>query len=494
MAKNLPTTPKLEKVYKQLPNLYLGTKFKDQSVLRALLLAFCQEDDELTKQIQNAKAQLFVKTAGKQFLDIHALNNGIDFGSDVNLSENVLRDIIPHLSYKPKTVKKSIYDLIEVFYGKKFTHTTVDISPRIGSLNFEERDTLIVQIDDLDKQTIILPKKYLDKDGNGVAVTLETLQEVFSLVKGAGAAIKDRELLVYSKSYGLDSKIKILGGSILDKILINGSEFINPISFNFNDKPNAIIIRNSGYREITIDIPGFINVTETDKAFFITDYSTEDKDNNKQFFQLYDFVTEGAKKDDFPSPPDTGYMYTRDKKGKYMLSTPFSLIGGEVLSGDKTIIRIDNNGLDSQFKNAITDVVISVSEKTPKNQKGVIDRKNGVSTALAINWTTDMDSEVTIPVSRVSDYYIQLKDVHNFNANVYSGLGKDKELQIRYIYDISLLNNVETANSGMYVTSSTADRRFVEEILQKVIASGVILKFNVNLERLPHGITGVYSS
>ena len=479
MAKDLPTTPKLEKVYKQLPNLYLGTKFKDQSVLRAILLAFCQQDDEMIKQIKNAKAQLFVKTASKQFLDIHANNRGISLRTedendqDINLSENVLRSVIPNLSYKPKTIKKSIYDLIESFYGKKFTHTSINVSPRSGTIKFENRDTLVVQIDDLDKQTIILPASLEQQP-----VTLETLQKLLSAIKGASAEIKDGELLFYSKGYGLSSKIKILGGSIINKILINGNEktysdsSFTPISFNFNEKPSSVTVRNSGPREITIGLPGFVNVSEFDKAFFITDYS----DDKGIFKKLFDFVEPDPNKypnpandpgNDFPDPPTKGHLYSRDDK-EFMLSKSFDLVAGENLVGEKSNIRIENFALDSQTKSAITKVVFVVLDKILQkvdpdgipvlDQDGIpvldpdgnplvfdpdgnpiFDRKPGVETALKLDWRADISTQVILAVQRVSDYYIQLKVPFDFGeANVnnkshFVGLIKgQKKLQISY--------------------------------------------------------------
>ena len=514
MAKDLPTTPKLEKVYKQLPNLYLGTKFKDQSVLRAILLAFCQQDDEMIKQIQNAKAQLFVKTASKQFLDIHANNRGINLrtgdNQDINLSETVLRSVIPNLSYKPKTIKKSIYDLIESFYGKKFTHTSINVSPRSGTIKFENRDTLVVQIDDLDKQTVFLPASLEQQP-----VTLETLQKLLSAIKGASAEIKDGELLFYSKGYGLSSKIKILGGSIINKILINGNEktysdsSFTPISFNFNEKPSSVTVRNSGPREITIGLPGFVNVSEFDKAFFITDYS-----NKKGIFeQLFDFVEPDPKtypnpaKDPgniFPDPPKEGHLYSRDDKD-YMLFKYFDLVAGEKLVGEKSNIRIENFALDSQMKSAITKVVFVVLDKilqkvdlNGKDGNPVLDRKPGVETALELDYRADLLTQQILDVRRVSDYYIQLKAPFDFGS-VFDGLSTDdnnktalKKLQISYFYDKTKLEDAQTGDSSMFITSSTADRQFVQKLLEKIIASGVTVKFEVNLDRMPHGISGVY--
>jgi len=109
---------KLDKYVKFIPK---ELKPHVNPMLNALLSAWAGADDELMVQLQNAKAQLFVKTAEGRFLDRLASNYGVARPSEIGLLDEDFQNLIPNLSFKPKAIAKSFYDTMDVFWGPLFS-------------------------------------------------------------------------------------------------------------------------------------------------------------------------------------------------------------------------------------------------------------------------------------------------------------------------------------------------------------------------------------
>jgi len=105
---------KLAKMSAFVPGLYQPT-FNPN--VKSLLFAWSSEDDELVRQVENAKEQLFVKYAGQQYLDALGSNVGVFRPSSINLTDDQYRELIPTLSFRPKQVIPTIKKVLGVFYG-----------------------------------------------------------------------------------------------------------------------------------------------------------------------------------------------------------------------------------------------------------------------------------------------------------------------------------------------------------------------------------------
>jgi len=105
---------KLQKMQAYLPSLY---RPRHNPVIRGILTAWSSEDDHIVQAVQDAKEQLFVKTAQISFLDALGSNVGVFRPTAFNLSDDLYRQLIPALSYAPKQVIPTIKRVLEVFFG-----------------------------------------------------------------------------------------------------------------------------------------------------------------------------------------------------------------------------------------------------------------------------------------------------------------------------------------------------------------------------------------
>jgi len=105
---------KFKKMARFTPSLYKPTQ---NPKVRGLLYAWSTEDDKVVEAAQNAKEQIFVKTARLQYLDSLGSNVGVFRPTEFNLSDDQYKDLIPTLSFYPKQVVTTIKKVLDVFYG-----------------------------------------------------------------------------------------------------------------------------------------------------------------------------------------------------------------------------------------------------------------------------------------------------------------------------------------------------------------------------------------
>lgn len=113
---------KLERYQVSVPDVYqLGAN----TFVTALVKALAQSDADIEVMIGEANDQLFTETADKQFLDALGSNVGVRRPPQVNLDDDKFRDLIPALSYRPKQVRRTMYDVLDVFYGPLYSRANI---------------------------------------------------------------------------------------------------------------------------------------------------------------------------------------------------------------------------------------------------------------------------------------------------------------------------------------------------------------------------------
>lgn len=113
---------KLEKYIKFIPPAY---KPGVNPFVTALLKALAESDYQVEVQIEQAGRQIFVETAEGKYLDSLGANVGVDRPLSINLSDDKFRQLIPTLSYKPKQIKKTMYDILDVFWGELYSRANL---------------------------------------------------------------------------------------------------------------------------------------------------------------------------------------------------------------------------------------------------------------------------------------------------------------------------------------------------------------------------------
>ena len=152
-------------------------------VLNAVLRGFAQADDEITTQLQNTKAQLFVRTAENQFLDVIASSLGVSRPGSLGLSDTAFQNLVPPLSLGAKQVRQSFYNAMDAFYGPEFSRANLitlnpspfDLQFSISSANPQIQDTLQFAIDNNEAQSIVIRSDDVTISGSMTALELNNL-------------------------------------------------------------------------------------------------------------------------------------------------------------------------------------------------------------------------------------------------------------------------------------------------------------------------------
>ena len=114
---------KLERYYQTIPNIYNP---RNNRMNGALIQAWAQEDEAINTQAINANEQLFVATGVNGYLTNLGLNVDVPRPLYVALSDIYYRDLIYAVSYAPKQVKKTMYDVLDVFWGPTYSRANVN--------------------------------------------------------------------------------------------------------------------------------------------------------------------------------------------------------------------------------------------------------------------------------------------------------------------------------------------------------------------------------
>ncbi len=126
---------------------------QNNPILYALLYAIALSDDDVENSIEEAKKQLFVKTASGKYLDRLANSRGVRRPAVLGLNDDDFRNLIPNLSLKPKVIRKAFYDTADVFWGPRFSRANVT-SGNVAPFDINLDDTFEVTIDGVVTHTV----------------------------------------------------------------------------------------------------------------------------------------------------------------------------------------------------------------------------------------------------------------------------------------------------------------------------------------------------
>lgn len=176
------TQDKLDRYIRTIPQVY---KPGENPVITALLKAFSGVDAEVSQQIENTKAQLFVRTAEGKYLDRLANSLGVSRPVELGLDDSTFQELIPNLSLKPKQIRKAFYDTADVFWGPLFSRTNVT-SNNFGPFNLIVGDEFKLKVDGGAEQTVKILSGDIAISG---AATVEEVQLILSKFQGVTVSI-----------------------------------------------------------------------------------------------------------------------------------------------------------------------------------------------------------------------------------------------------------------------------------------------------------------
>lgn len=225
-------------------------------VLSALLEAIAESDDEIQVQNNNAKDQIFVRTATGDRLEGVAKSLGVSKPPTLGLTDSEFQELIPNLSLKPKQIKKAFYDTADVFWGPLFSRANV------SSNNFEPYNVITgneikVRVDNGDVQTIKVLAGDLATSG---AATAQEIVDILNRIDGATATVQtdattgDLYVNLRTDAVGSVGTLEILSSSMIG---VSKLDFTLK-AYDILDLPQRVSIYNIRPNELLIEIPAIV--------------------------------------------------------------------------------------------------------------------------------------------------------------------------------------------------------------------------------------------
>lgn len=244
---------KLKKFIRTIPKIYKTGK---NPVITALIKGFSGEDDEISQQIQNTKAQLFVRTAEGQNLDKLANSLGVSRPVTLGLTDTEYQELVPNLSLKAKQIRKTFYDTAEVFWGTNFVYTNVQTS-NFEPFNVSVGDSIKVAINNGEVQEIKAVTGDIATNGSATA---EEICAILSKINGAAS-----EPVVDAITGNVAVSLRTLAPGPSGALEIFASSMVGVSKLNFEIKKHELIQQDQRVaiyeirpNEVLIEIPAIV--------------------------------------------------------------------------------------------------------------------------------------------------------------------------------------------------------------------------------------------
>lgn len=434
----------LDRYLKTIPKVFRPAANR---VLYALLKTIAQQDDVVAQQIQNAKDQLFVRTATGQNLDKLANSLGVSRPSGLGLIDSEFQELIPNLSLKPKQIKKAFYDTADVFWGPLFSRANITTS-NIAPFNVSPGDVLVIRIDAGITQEV----KVLSTDVAvpGAMTADEVTTFLNNKVQGVTASqlvdslTGDTTINLRTNTPGSVGKIEIFPTST-----IIGSTKLGFSSGTFSilNLDQRVAIYNINPNELLIELPASVPALK------------------RTLKGSHHFHIDGTLE---PPQPTTGgiwqgsFLYApTGTEGSFTISSQKAIIQQEVVKGQiYPAIAVDDN---SNFENVTGTLIFGFGtdhQEEPVKFRGI---PNSATILLDPSYTFNFTHEI-------GTYVNVLVDSKAFTP---SRTGKDL---------------------AVYLTSPSGARETVQEILESLKAAGIIITFNILAPKYRYLIDNPYLS
>lgn len=412
-------------------------------VMRALLLAISESDDEICKQIQNGKDQLFIRTANGDGLVNLAQSLGVAKPIGLGLADIEFQELVPNLSLKPMQLKKSFYDTADVFWGPLFSRANI-ITNNVAPYNLNVGDELIFAIDNGPQQIIKIVASDFVIPG---AITAQELVNILTKLNGTTAQIID-DLLTGNQTVNLRTNTPGSVGTIevvaSSGIGVSKVDFIIGI-YDILNLDQRVSVYNINPNELLIEIPAIVPAlrrTLKGSHHFHQDSTLEPPQGIQQG------IWQGS-----------------------FLFNPTGTVGNFTITGQTSVIQQTIN-------------------------------KGQILTSLLVDDTSKFENETGTLIfgfgTEKQEIPVKYRGVPNSNTILVDpGHIFEFDHAIGTIVNVVSNGNALTPNRNgddlaIYMTSPSAAREIVEDILETLAAAGIIVRFLVLAPKYKYLIDNPY--
>lgn len=417
----------LLKFFETIPS---SLKPRYNTVLLALITALARSDDEIETQIQNGRDQLFVKTATGTNLESLAKSRGVSKPATLGLTDDEFRELIPNLSLKPKQIKKAFYDTADVFWGPLFSRANLT-SNNAGPYDVSVGDSISVKIDGGETQVVKVLAGEIATDG---AATAEEIKAILERIDNVTVTILE-DLSTGDKSVNLRTNTPGPVGSV--EILSSTMVSSTKLDFDLGkveilDLAQRVAVYNINPNELLIEIPAIVPTlrrTLKGSHHFHADATLEPPVPPSNDIWSGSFLF---------NPTGTRSTFTLTSQ-RATLQQPINQ--GEVY----TSILVDDTSL---FDNPSGQIVFGFGtekEEVPVTYRGI---PNSNTLLLDPGYVFENDHAIGTSINVTS-------------------------AQVPHVPER------DGTDLAVYLTSPSGAREIVQEIIQKLKAAGIIIKFEI---------------
>ena len=402
-------------------------------VITALLEAWATEDDEIVQQLKNTNSQLFVRTAEGQFLDRVASGLGVSRPSELGLLDEDFQELVPNLSLKAKQVRKTFYDTMDVFWGELFTRVNVQ-TINFAPFNVSDGDLFHIKVDGGETQVIRAEPGDIAIPG---AATAEEIATILSRIKEATLSIVEDHTTgnefvnIRTNTPGNKGSLEILSDSTM--VGTAKLDYVTDRRVRITDLPQRAVIYEVRDRELIIELPAVVPIlrrTLKGSHHFHADATLESPvpPANKTWVGSF-----------FYAPSGVSYTVTS--------------------------------------QTAVTEEIIQAGQVT--TQVTVVDGSgipNEPATAI-FGWGKNNEEQPVRIIGRPNNKTILLDPAHVFAKTHAIGTNLNILVPDLKPYTPSSLGT----DYAIYVTSPAGAREIVQNLLETLIAAGVVINFVILL-------------
>jgi len=419
---------KFDRYTRNIPKVY---KPRVNPNIKALLKAWATGDDEIVIQLQNTKAQLFIRNAEGGFLDRLASGVGVSRPSALGLLDEEFQELVPNLSLKAKQIRKIFYDTMDVFWGPLFSRSNTETA-NIAPFNVSTGDAFKVKIDGGDEQEIKALAGDIAIPG---AATAQEIANILGRVKGATISIitdqltGDESINIRTNSPGAKGSVEIITSSMVGSTKLD----FTVKKFRITDLDQRTAIYQLRPRELIIELPAIVPAlrrTLRGSHHIHADSTLEPP------VAPANGVWQGS----FLFAP-TGAPYTTTRQVATLQQT--------VLAG-----------------NVVPTLIVSDADDIP-NEPG----------KLIFDWGGSQEEVPVGYISRPNDNTLLLDPGHVFAEDHFAG----EQINV-VLPDLKpAIPRTSGEDLAIYLTSPAGARQIVEDILRTLAAAGIIINFLVLL-------------
>lgn len=410
-------------------------------VLRALLEAWAGSDEEIMQQLENTKAQLFVKTAEGVFLDRLAANVGVDRPFELGLLDSDFRNLIPNLSLKQKQVTKSFYDTMDIFWGPSFSRANV-VSTAFEPFTVSQGDSFELSVDGGSTQKItVIPGDIKFP----AAATVVEMQRILSRFEGItveeniDASTGNKLLSIRTNTPGPRGSIEFISGFGVLGIT-------EGFKFRVTNLSQRTVLYQVNAGEVLIELPAIVPTlrrTMKGSHHFHADSTIEPA------VPPSNIVWQGA------------FVYSKDID-PFVATSIKTTLQDPILKGDvlNEITVTDS----SSFPTASGSLIFDFGKETQEFPVNYITVPNANTILIDPGYTFQFDHEVGAEIN-----FLKQNQINPYKPRI------------------------DGSDLAVYLTSPANARLVVQEILRSLTAAGITVKFLILLPHFTYLIDNPYA-